>query len=238
MKNSTLLFTAIAIGFSISSFAQRGGDVVASAELATPQLIADAGISNDDKVVVAYHVEERVIANFGSHTTTYNVSDISLIAKYDLGPNNVRIITPIYGKAKPKLAALTGSAPMIAMNAELPKAKVDISIPVKPVVIAAPAVVAAPAAEKKAGYANIDILKTYERILEKGYKSTDMLKRVANSRFFDGDLAIAAKWYTMLFSITTDLEPVYYYRYAEALKSVGQNEKANGMMKIFEQKSL
>ena len=237
MKNTTLLFTAIAVVFSVSSFAQRGGDIQASADLATPELMSETG-SSDDLVVVSYHVEETVNAKFGGHTTTYNVSDLSLVKTYDLGPNNTRVITPIYGKPKVKPANPTvASVPMkmagaTTMNA-VPTASVDFAAPA---IMPVEAKAAEP--EKKAGYANIDIIKTYERILEKGYKSIDMLKRVANSRFFDGDLEIAAKWYTTLFSMTNDLEPVYYYRFAQSLKSVKQIEKSNEMMAIFERRTL
>ncbi len=46
--------------------------------------------------VMYYSVEEIVNLKFGGTKTTYTVSDLSLISKADLGPNNIRIITPIY----------------------------------------------------------------------------------------------------------------------------------------------
>ena len=85
---------------------------------------------------------------------------------------------------------------------------------------------------------NIDVVGTYERIMDKGYKSVDMITKVADQHFFDGDLISAAKWYNELFCCAIDLEPVYYYRYAQSLKAVNQPEKADVMMKIFESKSL
>jgi tetratricopeptide (TPR) repeat protein len=84
---------------------------------------------------------------------------------------------------------------------------------------------------------NIDILRTYERVLEKGYKTEEMVRRVANARFFDGDLDVAAKWYAQLYEMNPDWEAVYYYRYAESLKAIKQNEKAQEMMALFELKS-
>jgi hypothetical protein len=93
--------------------------------------------------------------------------------------------------------------------------------------------------EPKKNYVEINIVGTYERVMDKGYKSVAMITKVADRHFFDGDLILAAKWYTELFSIaTTELEAVYYYRYAQSLKAVNQNDKANEMMKIFETKSL
>jgi tetratricopeptide (TPR) repeat protein len=85
--------------------------------------------------------------------------------------------------------------------------------------------------------ANIDIIKTYERVVEKGYVTLDILKKLANSYFFDNQLLKAEKYYTKLFDLTTDLEPEYYYRYATSLKATGQVEKANEYLKIFNQLS-
>jgi hypothetical protein len=83
----------------------------------------------------------------------------------------------------------------------------------------------------------VDILKTYEGVLEKGYFSVEMLKKVADSRFFKNDLVKATQWYTKLFEMTTDLEPVYYYRYAQSLFAINQNAKAKEMMLTYEFKS-
>ena len=44
-------------------------------------------------------------------------------------------------------------------------------------------------------YAYIDAIKTYERMFERGYKSPDMLLKLANSYYFKGNLENAAKYY-------------------------------------------
>lgn len=92
--------------------------------------------------------------------------------------------------------------------------------------------------KNKTNYSNIDPLKTYERVIEKGYKSADMLKKIGNAYYFNEELDKAAKWYQELFSMNTitDLEPEYYFRYARSLKSINKNDEANEMMKIFNQK--
>lgn len=93
------------------------------------------------------------------------------------------------------------------------------------------------AADKKYdGYAYIDAIKTYERVAEKGYKSVDMFQKLGNSYYFNSELEKAAKWYDELFAMNTDLEPEYYYRYAQSLKSIGQNDKANEILEKFNQK--
>ncbi len=91
--------------------------------------------------------------------------------------------------------------------------------------------------KKHDNYVYINAINTYERVAEKGYKSADMFKKVANSYYFNAEMDKAAKWYGELFTITSDVEAEYYYRYAQSLKSIGQNEKANEMMEKFIQKN-
>lgn len=100
----------------------------------------------------------------------------------------------------------------------------------------------APGSLKKADkeyakYAYIDATKTYERIVEKGYKSPDLLMKIGNSYYFNSDFPNANKWYEQLFAMTQDVDPEYYYRYAQTLKAVGQNAKADEMMNQFAAKS-
>ena len=92
------------------------------------------------------------------------------------------------------------------------------------------------AADKKyENFAYIDAIKTYERVAEKGYKSIDMFQKLGNAYYFNGELSNAAKWYTELFAMTSDLEPKYYYRYSQSLRSIGENDKANEILEKFNQ---
>jgi len=86
-------------------------------------------------------------------------------------------------------------------------------------------------------YAYIDAIKTYERIASKGYQSPDMFQKLGNAYFFNSELDKAAKWYDQLFALTSNVDPVYYYRYAYCLRSTGDNEKANEMLKLYNEKS-
>jgi len=252
MKNiAPILLTFTALSFGASAQNQDN-------EKSLGQLLAD-NTPTDNRVVVSYHVEERVFTASGSRVTTYDVSNLSQVSSTDLGPNNVRLITPRYGNAKPKArptpvrapkTPVAGNAsprvaepPAVPAKSDLKPASVapagamvmvkgteplSVSNVVVPAVIPMAAEVAAPKTVV------VNIVDTYERILEKGYKSLDMLKKVANNRFYDGNLTAAAKWYDELFAMTTDLEPEYYFRYATSLKSVGKIEKANEMMAVFE----
>jgi tetratricopeptide (TPR) repeat protein len=215
MKNYTLLYLAIASVFSFSCLAQRGDSFLSTAKMDNAQLMPD---NKDDLAIVAYHVEERINMKFGSRITTYEVSNASLISTNELGANNTRVITPKYGKVKQTVQTVVTLTAVPMVQKEIPK--IEISIP-----------------KNRVKSVNIDILRTYERVLEKGYRTEEMVRRVANARFFDGDLDVASKWYTQLYEMNPNWEPVYYYRYAESLKATGQNEKAREMMKLFEEKS-
>lgn len=83
----------------------------------------------------------------------------------------------------------------------------------------------------------IDATKTYEHVANKGYKSADMFQKLANSYYFNADLVNANKWYTELFAMNEALTPEYYYRYSQSLRAVGQYEKADEIMLLFNQKN-
>ena len=82
-------------------------------------------------------------------------------------------------------------------------------------------------------FAYIDAIKTYERMYERGYKSPDMLLKLANAYYFNGDLENAAKYYKELHAAGTIVKPEFYYRFAQSLKSLKEYEKADEMMARF-----
>ena len=88
----------------------------------------------------------------------------------------------------------------------------------------------------KVEYVYINVLKTYERIAEKGYKSIDLFQKLGNSYYSNYELEKAAKWYGELFIMTSDLAPEYYYNYAQSLNFIGQNKKADEILEKLYQK--
>ncbi len=86
-------------------------------------------------------------------------------------------------------------------------------------------------------YAYVDVIKTYERIAEKGYKSVDLFKKLGNAYYSNAEFDKAAKWYCELFAISIDLEPEYYYQYAKCLLFIGQNDRSNEILEKLKQKS-
>ncbi|MBJ2124884.1 OmpA family protein [Flavobacterium sp. IB48] len=91
--------------------------------------------------------------------------------------------------------------------------------------------------KKYDSYAYVDAIKTYEKVANKGYKSEDMFKKLGNAYYFNSDFQNAAKWYGELFAMNTDVEPEYYFRYAQSLKSSGDMAKANKLLDEFNAKS-
>ncbi|SHM17316.1 tetratricopeptide repeat protein [Flavobacterium xinjiangense] len=85
-------------------------------------------------------------------------------------------------------------------------------------------------------YAYIDVIKTYERVAEKGYKSVDLFQKLGNSYYSYAEMEKAAKWYGELFALTSDLDPKYYNQYAQSLKFIGEIGKANEVLEKLKQK--
>ena len=81
----------------------------------------------------------------------------------------------------------------------------------------------------------VNVIATYERIAKKGYKSADLFQKIADSYFFKGEMEIAVLWYEKLFDLKGKLDPIYYYRFGTALKTVGQITKSEQMIDKFNQ---
>jgi len=86
-------------------------------------------------------------------------------------------------------------------------------------------------------YAYVDAITTYERIAEKGYKDEKMFQRLGNAYYFSAELKKAAKWYGELFAMNQEQQPEYYYRYSQSLKAIGEYDKADKMLELFNKKS-
>lgn len=120
---------------------------------------------------------------------------------------------------KTKLIVCSAFLSLMAFNGHAQKAKIN-------------------AADKQyESFAYIDAIKTYERVAEKGYKSADLFQKLGNAYYFNAELAKANKWYASLFELNEAVEPEYYYRYSQTLKSVGEYERANQMLQEFSERS-
>ncbi|MCG9792365.1 hypothetical protein [Flavobacterium algicola] len=79
----------------------------------------------------------------------------------------------------------------------------------------------------------VNIIDTYERIADKGYKSAYVFRVIADSFYFSDKFDKAARWYTELFNMTTKLDPVYFYRYGASLKKSGNTKKGDALIEKF-----
>ena len=86
-------------------------------------------------------------------------------------------------------------------------------------------------------YSYIDAIEIYEKVANKGYKSPELFKKLGNAYYFNGDLEQSANWYKELFALTTDVEPEYYFRYSQTLKSIEKYEEANKYLALFNEKT-
>ena len=222
MKNSTFLLIILLSIFSFNSFAQKtkGNALVKETE---DTKIKYSKLSDTSpravKATKIYSVKENINPKFGSHTTTYIVSDKSLVRTNELGPNNTRVVTPSY--VEKKVVVVQQLPNQQILNQQIPEQKVK---------------VVSDSLIKHDDYAYVFMLKTYERVAEKGYKSVDIFQKLSNGLFFNKQYEKAARWYGELFALTSDLEPEYYYRYGQSLKAIGQNDKANAMLAQFYEK--
>ena len=74
----------------------------------------------------------------------------------------------------------------------------------------------------------------YKRVLDKGYVSADLLKKLGNSYYFNADYDAAAETYKRLVDeYTSTVTPEYYFRYSQTLKTLGDYENSNVFMSKF-----
>lgn len=80
----------------------------------------------------------------------------------------------------------------------------------------------------------IDAISVYERVANKGYKSAELFQKLGDAYYFNSEFAKASKWYGELFLMNDLTIPtLYYYRYSQSLKSVGQYKKADELLVKF-----
>ncbi|MBT8262250.1 MAG: PD40 domain-containing protein [Bacteroidia bacterium] len=79
-------------------------------------------------------------------------------------------------------------------------------------------------------FAFMDARDAYIKAVESGYRSVNVLSRLGDSYYFNGEYADAAKWYGALFAYSEDIDSEYIYRYAQSLKTIGKYATADRIM--------
>ncbi len=94
--------------------------------------------------------------------------------------------------------------------------------------------VKAKADERYDEYSFSPAIDIYKKVLDKGYVSLDLLKRLGNSYYFNAKYEEAANIYKRLAeAYPDDTEPDYYFRYAQSLKTLGDYDEASNIMAKF-----
>ena len=91
--------------------------------------------------------------------------------------------------------------------------------------------------KKYSEYSFSPAIDIYKRVLEKGYESADLLKRLGNSYYFNAKYEEAAPIYKQLITKYGEndsiITPDFYFRYAQTLKTLGKDEDADKMLATF-----
>jgi outer membrane protein OmpA-like peptidoglycan-associated protein/tetratricopeptide (TPR) repeat protein len=83
-------------------------------------------------------------------------------------------------------------------------------------------------------YSYIDAREIYLKVVEEGYQSAQIYKKLGDTYYYNSDYNNAAKWYKKLVEeFPDDLEPIDYYRAAQSLKSLKQYEESDELMKAY-----
>ncbi|MFC4636646.1 OmpA family protein [Dokdonia ponticola] len=85
-------------------------------------------------------------------------------------------------------------------------------------------------------YAFVDARKIYLDVVEKGYESADLFQKLADSYYFNAEYTSAEVWYKKLIDqYQEEIQPEYYFRYAQTLRALKNYELSDAMMTKFNQ---
>jgi outer membrane protein OmpA-like peptidoglycan-associated protein len=79
----------------------------------------------------------------------------------------------------------------------------------------------------------ITAAESYERIVQKGDSSIDVILHLADAYYFNANYQQANKWYSKGYSLNHTFTANHFHRYAQTLKSSGKNDEANVVLNVF-----
>ncbi len=86
-------------------------------------------------------------------------------------------------------------------------------------------------------FAYIDAREIYLKVVEDGYESAEIFKKLGDTYYYNSDYTNAAKWYQKLVTQFPDqTEPEYYYRAAQSLKSLGKYNESDALLNAYKAK--
>ncbi len=88
--------------------------------------------------------------------------------------------------------------------------------------------------EAYAEYSFVPAIDIYQKVLDKGFESADLLRKLGDSYYFNANYVNAAEYYQQLESnYPGEMTAEYYFRYAQSLKSMEDYEKSEKAFKRF-----
>lgn len=79
-----------------------------------------------------------------------------------------------------------------------------------------------------------EAIKLYLKLEEKGYRNASLFKKLGDAYYAKNEADQAIRWYRELFKLKKEVvEPEYYYRLAQSLKTVGKYDDANKLLQQF-----
>ncbi|OAZ04539.1 hypothetical protein FLB_10560 [Flavobacterium succinicans] len=198
--------------------------------LITPMLFF--GQSNPEKLMdsdkeiksISYEVIETIRTAFGSTKVVYVVSNKNMIKTYDLGQNNTREVREIITykkKRNPKELKLNSKESQEVKESQEGKEVKEVKI----IEI-----------QKNDPNKSITIipLETYERLVEQGFRSSELYSQLADAYFYKNDYTKASKYYFEFFKMGKKIKPEFYFRYAVTMDKLGQKEKSKELLMTYE----
>jgi len=79
-----------------------------------------------------------------------------------------------------------------------------------------------------------EAIKVYLKLEEKGYRNASLFKKLGDAYYAKNEADQAIRWYRELFKLKKEIiEPEYYYKLAQSLKTVGKYDDANKLLQQF-----
>lgn len=79
----------------------------------------------------------------------------------------------------------------------------------------------------------IDSRSTLLELANKENPKPEVIERLANTYYFNNDMKDAQEWYKKLVLLESEINPENYFRYAQALKGIGNYDEADKVFKTF-----
>ena len=101
---------------------------------------------------------------------------------------------------------------------------------------------AQPNTQKKANQqfeqlAFVDVIKTYEKMYEKGVRSNEVLEKLGDAYYFKANLPEAHKYYSLRYKSKQPMEINQLFRYIQTLQAVKKTDEAIAVYEIFKKRA-